>query len=328
MGRRSVVPARERRVPAAAGAALLAAGALGAGGVFGLGHFGLGAMAGVAVLLAALPFTAVLQPTREPRSRRRATALAPTPAPLVDDLRARVEELEEHRAAATLALREAHRLAAMALAKTLALHDPVTGSHIERLPEYTRLLTTELARHPRYRQTLLPALLDVLPQASTLHDVGKLGIPEQILRKSGRLTVQEYAIMKRHTTAGGRTLQELAHRSPQNLFLAVGREVALYHHERWDGRGYPFGLHGTQIPLVARIVAVADVYDALTSERPYKGAYSHDTARRVIVADAGAHFDPDVVEAFLSSEAAFFGVSERHSRVAQAAAPSAQLADA
>jgi cyclic di-GMP phosphodiesterase len=204
---------------------------------------------------------------------------------------------------------EAHELAAIALAKTLLLHDPVTGLHLERLPLYTELLAAELAGHPRHRGALRAEMLAVLPRASTLHDVGKLGIPESILRKAGRLTPQEYAVMKRHTTLGCSTLQELLRRSPRNPFLAVGRDIALYHHERWDGGGYPFGLGGAQIALPARIVALADVYDALRSQRPYKPAYSHGVARRFIVAQAGAQFDPDVVEAFLACEQDFRDVA-------------------
>jgi HD-GYP domain-containing protein (c-di-GMP phosphodiesterase class II) len=238
----------------------------------------------------------------------------------VRQLRERVQDLERHRESDGTALRKAQELAALALAKTLMLHDPVTGSHLERLPLYTGFLAAELCGHPRHRRVLLPELVHVLPRASTLHDVGKLGIPEHILRKSAPLTLEEFAIMKRHTTVGGRTLQELARRDPRNLFLAVGCEIALYHHERWDGSGYPFGLRGPRIPLVARIVALADVYDALTSERPYKRAYAHSVARRLIVAQAGAHFDPDVVEAFLACEEAFL-----HTRATRPA-PAAELA--
>jgi cyclic di-GMP phosphodiesterase len=216
---------------------------------------------------------------------------------------------------------EAHELAAIALAKTLLLHDPVTGLHLERLPLYTELLAAELAGHPRHRGVLRPEMLAVLPRASTLHDVGKLGIPESILRKAGRLTPQEYAVMKRHTTLGGSTLQELLRRSPRNPFLAVGRDIALYHHERWDGAGYPFGLRAAQTALAARIVALADVYDALRSERPYKPSYSHGVARRFIVAQAGAQFDPDVVEAFLACEADFRDVAAAKSAPMSVPAP-------
>ncbi|MFQ5600802.1 MAG: HD-GYP domain-containing protein [Candidatus Krumholzibacteriia bacterium] len=220
-------------------------------------------------------------------------------------LHARIQELERRDSGHGDELRGAHEVAALALAKLVELHDPVTGSHLERLRAYTSLLSGELARLPRYRASLHPELVAVLPHASALHDVGKVGIPDRILQKAGRLTAQEFAVMKRHTTTGGHTLQELLRRAPGNRFLALGREIALYHHERWDGSGYPFGLRADQIPLSARIVALADVYDALTSERPYKAAYTHEATRAHIISQSGTHFDPDVVEAFLCCEGEF-----------------------
>ena len=214
------------------------------------------------------------------------------------------------------------RRAALALVAALGRHDPVTGAHLQRLPLYTELLTRELATHPRHRGVLQP-LRTLLPQASTLHDVGKLRIPERILRKRGALTAEEFALMKRHTMHGGQALQELAGIRPDDAFLALGRDIALYHHERWDGGGYPFGLRGAQIPLAARIVALADVYDALTSVRPYKPAYDHDVARTLIRAQTAAHFDPDVVEAFLSREPEFARTSRQPAVVV---APASDLA--
>jgi len=181
----------------------------------------------------------------------------------------------------------------------LGRHDPVTGAHLQRLPLYTELLARELGTHPRHKAVLQPVRM-LLPQASTLHDIGKLRIPERILRKRGPLSAEEFALMKRHTMHGGQALQELARQAPGDVFLTLGRDIALYHHERWDGSGYPFGLRGAQIPVAARIVALADVYDALTSERPYKPAFDHEVARTLIRAQSGAHFDPDVVEAFLA----------------------------
>ena len=209
--------------------------------------------------------------------------------------------------------------AAADLVAALRRHDPITGSHLQRLPVYTELLARQLAAHPRHRQALHD-ILEWLPLASTLHDVGKLRIPQRLLRKPGPLTAEEFTLMKRHTTQGGRTLQELCWRDPEDPWLRLGRDIALHHHERWDGSGYPFGLRGTAIPLVARIVALADVYDALTSERPYKPAYEHALARKLILVQAGAHFDPDLVEAFMSQEAAFSQAS-RQAALGAAAAP-------
>jgi putative two-component system response regulator len=193
---------------------------------------------------------------------------------------------------------------ALGLVQALSRYDPVTGSHLQRLPIYTEILARELATHPRHRAALRE-LLGHLPRASTLHDVGKLHVPETILRKRGALTAAEFALMKHHTTSGGRTLRQLARFLPVHPLLHLGHDIALYHHERWDGSGYPFGLRGAQIPLSARIVALADVYDALTSERPYKPAYSHALARSLISAASGSHFDPDLVEAFRRCEEAF-----------------------
>jgi putative two-component system response regulator len=212
-----------------------------------------------------------------------------------------------------IATLEPHGAAQQAFALVLALsrRDPVTGSHLQRLPIYTHLLATELGSHPRHR-AVLRRRVEFLPKASTLHDVGKLHVPEAILRKRGALTATEFTLMKHHTTAGGRALRELARLAPADPFLALGQDIALYHHERWDGRGYPFGLRRSQIPVSARIVALADVYDALTSERSYKPAYSHDMARSLIVAQSGAHFDPDLVEAFRACEDDFLRQSTMH----------------
>lgn len=206
------------------------------------------------------------------------------------------------------ALKRGAESPALALRRMLEQHDPITGAHLARLPEYTRILARRVAQHPRYRRVFSADLLAVLPEASTLHDVGKLGIPRSLLLKAGRLTVEEFAIMKRHTTSGGRVLRELARRAPGDLLLALGVQIAMYHHERWDGRGYPFGLRGLQIPLAARVVAVADVYDALTSVRPYKPAYSHEQSRQFIVSQAGTHFDPDIVDAFVRCADRFLSV--------------------
>ncbi len=222
------------------------------------------------------------------------------------------------------ALQTSPRQRAEDLVTALARHDPVTGAHLQRLPFYTRLLVQDLATHPRHRASLR-AGIEILPRASTLHDVGKLCVSEWILRKRGPLAVDEFAAMKLHTTAGGRALHELARLDPEDRFLALGHDIALYHHERWNGGGYPFGLRGAQIPLAARIVALADVYDALTSERPYKPAFDHVVARKLILAQTGAHFDPDVVEAFLATERTFLDAALRSRVPASYAEPIASL---
>jgi HD-GYP domain-containing protein (c-di-GMP phosphodiesterase class II) len=131
-----------------------------------------------------------------------------------------------------------------------------------------------------------------------LHDIGKVGTPDALLLKPGELTEEEFEIIKRHTLMGGNALKAIESQIEGKSFLAIGREIAYNHHEKWDGSGYPRGLKGEAIPLSARIIAVADVYDALTTKRFYKEAYSHDKARDMIFALKGKHFDPDMVNAF------------------------------
>jgi putative two-component system response regulator len=143
---------------------------------------------------------------------------------------------------------------------------------------------------------------------SPLHDIGKVGIPDFVLRKPGQLNDHEFALMKTHTEIGASTLEAALAQFPQAQFLKMARDIAATHHERWDGSGYPRGLAGEAIPLCGRIVAVADVYDALSSPRVYKDAISHDMARAMIIEGSGTHFDPDVVEAFLACDEQFVAI--------------------
>jgi putative two-component system response regulator len=155
---------------------------------------------------------------------------------------------------------------------------------------------------------------------SPLHDIGKVGIPDCVLLKPGRLSDREFEIMKMHAELGARTLEAALRQFPGVKFLEMGRDIAATHHERWDGTGYPNKLAGTAIPLCGRIVALADVYDALTSRRVYKAAFNHDVARSMIVNEAGTQFDPDVVEAFVNTEAQFKAIRDRFADQATAAA--------
>lgn len=145
---------------------------------------------------------------------------------------------------------------------------------------------------------------------SPLHDIGKVGIPDSVLLKPGRLNDIEFDIMKTHTTLGAQTLDAAIRQFPGAKFLEMARDIALTHHERWSGGGYPNGLRGEEIPLAGRIMAIADVYDALTSKRVYKPAFTHEVAKSMIVQDSGKHFDPSLVEAFLACEAQFIKVRE------------------
>lgn len=198
------------------------------------------------------------------------------------------------------------------LASLAESRDSETGEHLERMREYSRILAQDLARTDKYRGEINGDYIRSIYLASPLHDIGKVGIPDAILLKPGRLTREEFEVMKQHTTIGGKTLARAMEHSPSADFFRFAQEIALTHHERYDGRGYPDGLAGDEIPLCGRIVAVADVYDALTSVRIYKDAYSHEAAKRIIISDSGTAFDPDVVDAFLRCETQFAEVKHRY----------------
>lgn len=193
----------------------------------------------------------------------------------------------------------------LALSKLAENRDSETGAHLERMRENCRVLSEVVVAIPKYRSTFGGDFLENIYSASPLHDIGKVGIPDAILQKPGRLTVEEFDVMKTHTTVGADTLRTVHQRHPGNAFVFMGIEIAACHHERWDGSGYPAGLAGDAIPLSARVVALADVYDALTSERCYKEAFPHEEARRMILEGRGSHFDPDVVDGFLKVEHEF-----------------------
>ena len=194
------------------------------------------------------------------------------------------------------------------LAKLAESRDNDTGEHLDRIRSYVTFLVEELAQtHPEVNEEFVRNLA----LASSLHDIGKVGIPDSILLKPGRLTPEERGIMELHTLIGGECLDAIHSRLGDNAFMHMVRQVAYYHHERWDGTGYPHSLKEYEIPLVARIVAVADVYDALTSKRPYKKAMTHLESKAIIIAGSGKHFDPEVVDVFLRLEDKFEEIS-RH----------------
>ncbi len=203
---------------------------------------------------------------------------------------------------------ESRETVIFALAKLAESRDPETGKHLERVQQYARALAQRLTHHPIYGDEVDGEFVRLVYQTSPLHDIGKVGIPDSVLLKPGRLSDQEFAIMKTHAAIGAATLEAALLRNPQARFLQMARDIAAAHHERWDGEGYPNGLVGEEIPLAARIVAVADVYDALTSKRVYKEASGHLVARNIIVNESGSHFDPVVVEAFLEVEQEFIDI--------------------
>ncbi|MDX9833699.1 MAG: HD domain-containing phosphohydrolase [Desulfobulbus sp.] len=222
------------------------------------------------------------------------------------------KEIEQQTLAARRLIDASRQVAILGLARLAECRDSDTGAHLLRIRAYTRLLAESLAGHPDLRAELTEEYIEDVCLCSVLHDIGKVGIPDTVLLKPGRLNEAELAAMQRHCDLGSLALSS-AERDSQSLsFLRCGQEIARYHHERWDGGGYPCGLAGNAIPLAARIVTLADVYDALTSRRPYKPAFSHEEARRIIVGDSGQRFDPIVVNAFLSQEQAFQAARVAH----------------
>ena len=228
---------------------------------------------------------------------------------LIARLHGRHEELEENsrdevylRTQELLRTRDA---VIFGLAKLAESRDPETGHHLERIAAYSTRLATAIRRHPKYREQMSAGYVSSIGINSALHDIGKVGIPDKVLLKPGPLSEDEIAVMRLHPRIGADCIEQIQRRLGESTFLQQAREIALYHHERWDGTGYPFGIHSEEIPLSARIVTIADVYDALTSRRVYKEPYSHKVSVEKIKQAAGRHFDPHLVEIFLSIESQF-----------------------
>jgi putative two-component system response regulator len=200
-----------------------------------------------------------------------------------------------------------------ALASLAETRDNETGNHLRRTQHYVKLLAQHLSTHPRFAAKLSETYIDGLFKSAPLHDIGKVGIPDSILLKPGKLTDAEFEIMKTHTTLGRDALA----RAEQELgtsveFLSIAKEIAHSHQEKYDGSGYPLGLVGDAIPLAARLMAVADVYDALISRRVYKEPFSHEKSAAILQQGRGSHFDPDVLDAFLALQAEFQRIAERY----------------
>ncbi|MBV8658293.1 MAG: two-component system response regulator [Burkholderiales bacterium] len=201
----------------------------------------------------------------------------------------------------------------MAMASLAETRDNETGNHIRRTQHYVRLLANALKTHPRFATQLDDETIEQLFKSAPLHDIGKVGIPDRILLKPGKLTAEEFEVMKTHTTLGRDAIV-----TAENLidapssFLRFAREIAYSHQEKWDGSGYPQGLAGEDIPVSARLMAVADVYDALISRRVYKPPLPHTVAIDIIREGRGKHFDPDMVDAFLAIADSFLAIAERY----------------
>jgi HD-GYP domain-containing protein (c-di-GMP phosphodiesterase class II) len=195
------------------------------------------------------------------------------------------------------------------LASLAETRDNETGAHILRTQRYVRALAVRLSVHSRYASFLTPETIELLYKSAPLHDVGKVGVPDAILLKPGRHTPEEFEVMKMHTVYGRDALKVAEGMLGSNSFLHLAQEIAYTHHEKWDGSGYPLGLSGQDIPMSGRLMALADVYDALISKRVYKPAFPHEKAKQIILEGRDSHFDPEVVDAFLAIENEFLGIA-------------------
>ncbi|MDT8990703.1 two-component system response regulator [Curvibacter sp. APW13] len=200
----------------------------------------------------------------------------------------------------------------LAMASLAETRDSDTGNHIRRTQFYVKALAEHLRTHPRFANVLSDSYIEMLFKSAPLHDIGKVGIPDRILLKPGRFEPAEFEIMKTHTTLGRDAIEHAERQLGMSVdFLSVAKEIALSHQEKWDGSGYPQGLAGDAIPLSARLMAVADVYDALISRRVYKEGMPHEKAVAIVQEGRGSHFDPDITDAFLALQDEFRSIAAR-----------------
>lgn len=192
-----------------------------------------------------------------------------------------------------------------ALVKLAESRDDDTGDHIGRTSKYCRVMAEKLREAGQHNNEVDAEFIETIVKASPLHDIGKVGIPDAILRKPGKLTPEEFEEMKQHVIIGYETLEGIQQQYKMNAFIRLGIEITLCHHEKWDGSGYPIGLQGEQIPISARIMALADVYDALRSKRVYKDNFSHDKSLEIITEGRGRHFDPFLTDIFIENNRIF-----------------------
>ncbi len=228
------------------------------------------------------------------------------------------EASRKHSKAESVSLRQYNELlrtrdaVIFGLARLTESRDLETGNHLERISIYSTRLASAARRDPRFYSQVTPSFVRLIGISSVLHDIGKVGIRDSILLKPGKLERQERPLMQLHAEIGGKCIREIESRLGQSNFLTMAREIAFNHHERWDGRGYPKGLSGEEIPLAARIVSIADVYDALSTKRVYRGALPHEKCVEMIRVQAGQQFDPALVEIFLKVEAEFRDIAQQN----------------
>jgi putative two-component system response regulator len=230
-----------------------------------------------------------------------------------DFLRDKNDFLEQEVAKRTQEVMAIQEVTILAMASLAETRDSDTGNHIRRTQYYVLALAEALKPHPRFASFLTPYNTQMLFRSAPLHDIGKVGIPDCILLKPGRFTPEEFEIMKTHTTLGRDAIAHAEDALGTKVeFLSMAKDIALYHQEKWDGTGYPEGLSGNAIPISARLMALADVYDALISRRVYKEGMSHAQAVDIIVQGRGSHFDPDIVDGFLAIQEEFRAIAQRY----------------
>ncbi len=230
-----------------------------------------------------------------------------------DFLRDKADFLEQEVAKRTRDIVAIQDVTILAMASLAEARDTDTGNHVRRTQHYVKALAEKLKCHPHFAATLDAPTIAMLFKSAPLHDIGKVGVPDRILLKPGRLEPDEFAIMKSHTTLGYAAIEQAERTLGTPVaFLSCAKQIARSHHERWDGRGYPDGLASDSIPLAARLMAVADVYDALVSRRVYKSAMTYEEAVRFIVEGKGSQFDPDIVEAFVALQDQFKSIAARY----------------
>lgn len=233
---------------------------------------------------------------------------------IADFLRDKNEYLEAEITKRTQEISAIQYVTIFALTSLAETRDSDTGNHIRRTQHYVKVLAKKLQTHPHFSPYLSDTMIETLFKSAPLHDIGKVGIPDSILLKPAKLTPEEFEIMKSHTTLGKKAIEHAEEQLGMSVaFLDVAKEIAYSHHEKWDGSGYPLGLKGNEIPICGRLMAVADVYDALIAKRVYKERFSHEKAVEIILEGRGKHFDPDVVDAFEALKETFHEIAIRFS---------------
>jgi putative two-component system response regulator len=230
-----------------------------------------------------------------------------------DLLKDRNHRLEDEVAARTREITAVQDATILMMASLAETRDNETGNHIRRTQHYVQVLARRLQTHPRFAAVLTDRFIALLFKSAPLHDIGKVGIPDHILLKPGRFTPEEFAIMKRHPAIGRDAIVHAERQLGLEVeFMHIAKEIAYGHQEKWDGSGYPEGSRGDDIPVSARLMAVADVYDALISRRVYKEGMPHEAAAKIIVDGRGSHFDPDMVDAFVAIQDEFRAIAARY----------------